>query len=145
MRIAMFLMRHAYQDCRGSRVLAITKSFIMNGLNISLSSTKRGLKRLGECGYIDRNVVNSEKTRMCKCMLIKLLKPLFPRHHQKKWPGKLVFSEGPCKSHKQRFQLITKKSPDIIPAYIWKIRCFNGVWRSNMKTAPLFGCHIPST
>ena len=80
-------------------------------------------------GYIDVLVVQGG-THMCVGLIVRLLDPLFPRHHASKWPSRLVVSDATLASHKQRY--LIKLTP--IPLPLWADRCREGVWRSLMST-----------
>lgn len=136
-RIALFIVRHAYQDNRKERTLGTTVSFIMKGLTLSRRTVQRGLALLAKAGYIERFVAASNKTRMCRGLLIKLLSPLFPKHFKKEWPETLRFSAASPLTHNHRFQIYIKESFFFFSEFEWMERCRDGVLRSHLRHNPL--------
>lgn len=136
-RIALFLVRHTYQDNRKERALGTTVSFIMKGLALSRSTVQRALALLVDTGYIERFVATNNKTKMCRGLLIRLLSPLFPKQYKEKWPETLRNPDASQTTHNHRFQIYIKESHSFIDAKAWMVRCMDGVLRSFLRYNPL--------
>lgn len=132
-RIAIFLMRHAYQDSRAGRILPITKTFIMKGLALSASTVKRSLTLLETRGYLSAEVTTNGKTRMCAGLLIHLKQTLMARHHQKKWPTKAIKPEGSPAPPNQIQNLILKAKYKF-SRHEWAEKSMEGVYRAFMTS-----------
>jgi hypothetical protein len=126
---AQKLAEYAHQRHREDRACRITVTYLVKALGRCRRSVQRYLRQLEEAGYIDTLVMQSG-VRMCTGLTVRLLSPLFPRHHAEKWPARLVVSGATQVSHKQRF--LIKLTP--IPLAVWADRCREGVWRSLMST-----------
>lgn len=140
-RIVQFLMRHAYQDNRAGRSIALTVTFIMEGLQLSRRTVQRSLTLLESQGYIHCLVARGDRSRMCVGLLIELLRPLFPKHHQEKWPVRAVNAGASKSPYKQRIQVSIQKAQNKTPRHLWSVRCMDGIFRSFMKTNPLLTAH----
>jgi hypothetical protein len=93
---------------------------------------QRYLRQLEEGGYVGIDVACGHRSRLCVGLAIRLLAPLFPRHHRERWPGKVAIPGATPESQNQRFRiLVSRKS--------WAVRCMDGVFRALMKTNPLAG------
>jgi len=129
-RCARKIMEETYRRNRKGRALSITASYLARALGRCRRSVQRYLRQLEEEGYVSIDVVCGERSRLCTGLVIRLLAPLFPRHHKKRWP------EGPGnpgatgESQNQRFKIL-------IPRENWGLRCMDGVFRALMKTNPL--------
>lgn len=130
-RIALFVLRHTYQDNRAGRFIGITVSFIANGLSISRRTVQRSLTLLETRGYFRCEVAKGEETRMCIGLIIHLMKPLFPAHRKESWPEKRRNSEASTLSNKQtHFFNTIYKAKVKVSRLTWAMRCMNGVARS---------------
>ena len=85
-RIALFILRHAYQDNRSGRFVGMTVSFMMKGLSLSRRTVQRSLTLLETRGYFRCEVATGDETKMCIGLIVHLLSPLFPKHHKEEWP-----------------------------------------------------------
>ena len=128
-----FLMRHAYQKARETRIIRITVSYIAKVLKRACRTIQRHIRSLEEEGYIKVEVISSSVTGMVACLEITLLSPLFPDHHKEKWPHKLENprnSDTTFLSDKQSLIIYSRKEN----RDSWAIRCMNGVYKALMKT-----------
>lgn len=140
-RIAMFIMRHAYHDNREGRFIGMTVSFMMKGLAISRRTVQRSLTLLETRGYFRCEVAKGDATKMCIGLIVHLLSPLFPKHHQKKWPEKRRNPEASRMPHKQKqFYKTIYNSPNKVLRMNWALRCMYGVFRIASKTSPFSIC-----
>lgn len=135
-RIAMFVMRHAYQDNRKGRFIGMTVSFIMKGLSLSRRTVQRSLTLLETLGYFRCEVTHSKETKMCIGLIIRLLSPLFPGHHKEKWPENRRTSGASSVPHKQIQKYIYQAKR--VFRITWAIRCMNGVARKAFGSDPTF-------
>jgi len=127
-RCARKLAEYMYRNDRAARAGDITVTWLMRALGKSRRQVQRYLGQLEREGYIAVQVVYA-RTRMCTGLFVELLAPLFPRHHRKKWPQKLMDSDAPQMSQNNRSRYrYSRKS--------WALRCMDGVFRSFMKTLP---------
>ena len=145
-RIACFILRHAYQDNREGRFVAMTVSFIMKGLAISRRTVQRSLTLLETRGYFRCEVAKGNTTKMCVGLIIHLMQSLFPRHHKEKWPkerGNPEASSMPQKKiHLYKSILGAKEK---VSRLTWALKCMNDVARKAFQADPLFGSqHIPA-
>ena len=130
-RIALFVLRHTYQDNRAGRFIGMTVSFIANGLSISRRTVQRSLTLLETRGYFRCEVAKGEETRMCIGLIIHLMKPLFPAHRKESWPEKRRKSGASSLSNKQtHFFNTIYKAKVKVSRLTWAMRCMNGVARS---------------
>jgi len=132
-RIALFVMRHIYQDNRQGRQLAMTVSFIMKGLSLSRRTVQRNLSLLQKLGYVQSDVIPSSKTRMCIGLMISILPALLPKHHKTQWPQKRRKPDAPRLTHNHYPLLKTNKKCDPIDRRSWFLRCSNGIIRSILQ------------
>ena len=129
-RIALFVLRHAYQDNRSGRFIAMTVSFIAKGLSISRRTVQRSLTLLETRGYFRCEVAKGDTTRMCIGLVIHLMKPLFPAHRKESWPEKRRNSGAPGLSNKQiQFFNSVYKAKLKMSRLTWAMHCMNGVAR----------------
>jgi hypothetical protein len=131
-RCARKLGEYGYRKHRDDRALRITVTYLMKALGRCRRTVQRYLRQLEAEGYIDVLVLQGG-TRMCVGLTVRLLSPLFPRHHASKWPSRLVVSDATPASHKQRYSIIPAKITPV-PLALWADRCREGVWRSLMST-----------
>ena len=130
-RIALFVLRHTYQDNRAGRFIGMTVSFIANGLSVSRRTVQRSLTLLETRGYFRCEVAKGEETRMCIGLIIHLMKPLFPAHRKESWPEKRRKSGASSLSNKQtHFFNTIYKAKVKVSRLTWAMRCMNGLARS---------------
>ena len=143
-RIAMFVLRHAYQDNRSGRFIAMTVSFIMKGLSLSRRTVQRSLTLLETRGYFRCEVAKGNETRMCIGLVIHLLESLFPKHHRDKWP-KHRRNRGASKlpQKQNQFHTTTYQAKTKVSRLQWALRCMNAITRkahsSQHSTTKLIG------
>lgn len=138
-RIALFIMRHAYQDNRAGRFVGMTVTFIMKGLSISRRTVQRSLTLLESRGYFRCEVAHGEETKMCVGLVIHLMRSLFPKHHEEKWPEKRRNPDASSAPHKQiPFKNKIYKTKHRVFRITWAIKCMNGVARKAFGHNPLF-------
>ncbi len=126
------LAEYAYRKHRDDRACIITVSYLARAIGRCRRTAQRHLRQLQAHGYIDVMVMQSG-VRMCTGLTVRLLSPLFPRHHASKWPSRLINSGVTPASHNKRFLLIPSKITPV-PLALWADRCREGVWRSLMST-----------
>lgn len=129
-RCARKLMEETYRRDREGRTLEITVSYLGRALGKCRRTVQRYLRRLEEEGYVSIDVAAGARSRLCVGLVIKLLAPLFPRHHKERWPGTLRDPGATPESLNHRFKIL-------IPRDSWAQRCMDGVFRALMKTNPL--------
>lgn len=133
LKAAMFLMEQIYMKARNSRTMRITVSYVANGIGMSNRTVQRYLRNLEAEGYIQINIVRHVVTGMVACLEVILLKPLFPRHHEKKWPERVEDQDTTFLSDKKSLLIYIRKESRTE----WALKCMDGVWKSFMKTKPL--------
>ncbi len=131
-RCARKLAEYIYRRNRTGREAHITVRYLMKALGRSRRSVQRYLRQLEREGYIDVQVVPSERTRMCFGLLVRVLAPLLPKHRRYKSPDKARISGATVESQIKR--QVSKIRP--IKRSLWAFYCCEGVWRSYMKTLP---------
>src|SRR5690606_9447493 len=99
-RCARKLMEETYRRNREGRSVEITVSYLANGLRRSRRTVQRYLRQLEDHGYIEVDVIAGLRSRLCVGLAIRLLAPLFPRHHREKWPATRVKSGATRESQK---------------------------------------------
>ena len=127
-RCARKLAAYGYIRHRGDRACRITVSYLAKSLGRCRRTVQRYLRQLEEAGYID-TVVLQAGTRMCAGLTVRLLSPLFPKHHALSWPSRLIVPGATPPSHKQRYLIPLRP----IPVSLWADKCREGVWRSLMS------------
>lgn len=131
-RCARKIMEETYRRNRHGRTFDVTVSYLAEALGKCRRSVQRYLRQLEEGGYVGIDVACGHRSRLCVGLVIRLLAPLFPRHHRERWPGALGNPGATPESQNQRFKLIVSRQN-------WAMRCMDGVFRSLMKTNPLAG------
>jgi hypothetical protein len=138
-RIAMFVLRHTYQDNREGRFIGMTVSFIMKGLELSRRTVQRSLTLLETRGYFRCEVAKGPESRMCIGLIIHLLTPLFPNHHRERWlesRRKPEASSMPQKHPRYKsFSDTVCETPlrNRVSRMNWALRCMDGVGRAASK------------
>lgn len=143
-RCARKIAELTYRSNRAGRALDVTVSYLVKALGRCRRTVQRYLRQLEEGGYIRADVVAGSRSRLCVGLLITLCAPLFPRHHKKKWPGRLTNPGAAQESQNQRFIDSIKGKPRLISRNDWTMRCMDGVFRSLMKTLPPFDRAVPA-
>jgi len=144
-RIALFVLRHTYQDNRAGRFIGMTVSFIANGLSVSRRTVQRSLTLLETRGYFRCEVAKGEETRMCIGLIIHLMTPLFPAHRKESWPEKRRNAGASTLSNKQtHFFNTIYKAKVKVSRLTWALRCMNGVARSWSESSQA-NCEQPSS
>jgi hypothetical protein len=131
-RCARKLAEYTYLRNREGREAHITVTWLMKALRKCRRTVQRYLRQLECAGYIDTTVIQGDRSRLCVGLIIKLLVPLFPRHHAAQWPGKIGIAGATAKSQNQRF----KNNPGKTSVEFWALRCMDGVWRAFNRTHP---------
>lgn len=144
-RCARKIAELTYRSNREGRALHVTVTYLVKALGRCRRTIQRYLRLLEEAGYISADVVKGSRSRMCVGLLISLCTPLFPRHHKEKWPGRLANPGATSESQNQRFIDSFKAKGCVISRHDWTMKCMNGVFRSLMKTLPLFELAIPES
>ena len=137
-RCARKIAELTYRSNRAGRALEVTVTYLMQALGRCRRTVQRYLRLLEREGYIRSDVVKGARSRLCTGLLIYLLGPLFSRHHKEKWPGKIGNSGATQESQNQKYINSLKEIPRLIPRHEWALKCMDGVFRSFMKTLPLF-------
>ncbi len=139
-RVACFVLRHAYQDNRKGRFVAMTVTFIMKGLALSRRTVQRSLTLLETRGYFRCEVAKGSTTKMCVGLIIHLMQSLMPRHHKENWPEKRGNREASSmpqkKIHLYKTILGAKEK---VSRLTWALKCMNGVARKAFQVDPVFG------
>ena len=145
-RIALFVLRHTYQDNRSGRFIGMTVSFIMKGLSLSRRTVQRSLTLLETRSYFRCEVAKGDATKMCIGLIIHLRESLFPQHRKEKWPEKRRNPEAPTLPHKQnQFYKTLYSAKNKVSRLTWALKCMNGVARKAFQGDPMFGsAAIPS-
>jgi hypothetical protein len=137
-RLAAKLMEITYRRDRTRRALECTVSYLARALNRSERTIQNYLRDLRECGYVRHEVITSSRARMCIGILITLLAPVFPKHHQRSWPtrsGIAGVKRDSDKYHQERSNRRYLRQVDVDK---WALWCMDGVFQSLMKTVPPF-------
>jgi len=137
-RCARKLAEFTYRTNRESRAIDITVTYLMRALGKCRRTVQYYLRLLEREGYIRVDVIRGHATRMCVGLAVHLLGPLFPRHHKERWPQSRAIPGVQKSSLKKSFITLQDKSHPRIPRRIWALRCMDGVFRSLVKTLPLF-------
>ena len=137
-RCARKLAELTYRGSRADRALEVTVSYLMMALGRSRRTVQRYLRLLEREGYIRADVVKGERSRLCVGLMVQLLRPLFARHHRKRWPERARNSGATRESQNQRFKDSYKEKREEISRKMWSLKCMDGVFRAFMKTTPLF-------
>lgn len=138
-RIALFVLRHAYQDNRSGRFVGMTVSFIMQGLTLSRRTVQRSLTLLETRGYFRCEVAKGDTTRMCIGLIVHLLGSLLPAHHQQSWPERRRKSEASAMPQKQeQFYKKIYQAKNRVMRITWALKCMNGVARRAFKGDPTY-------
>jgi hypothetical protein len=137
-RCARKIAELTYRRNRVGRSLDITVTYLMKALDRCRRTIQRYLSNLEREGYIRIDVVYGQQTRMCIGLIIHLQKQLFTKHHKDKWPQKLLKPGATKKSHKYSFIINNGDNFNITSRNEWAVKCMDGVFKSLMKTIPLF-------
>lgn len=137
-RCARKIAELTYRNNRVGRSLDVTVTYLMKALDRCRRTIQRYLANLEREGYIRIDVAYGQRTRMCIGLVIHLQKQLFTRHHKDKWPQKLLKPGATKESHKYSFNINNKDNFKITSRHEWAIKCMDGVFKSVMKTIPLF-------
>lgn len=144
-RCARKIAELTYRRNRAERSLEVTVTYLMEALGKCRRTIQRYLGNLEREGYIHTQVVYGQRTRMCIGLVIQLQKLIFARHHAKSWPQTLKKRGATNKSYKYRFNNNNEDNLRIISRNEWALKCMDGVFRSLMKTLPLFELDLPAT
>lgn len=138
-RCARKIAEATYRQNREGRVLAVTVTYLARALGRCRRSVQRYLRQLEGAGYIEVDVVTAERTRLCIGLAVRLLEPMFPRHHKVRWPG-VLGNPGATEESRIQSPIIERiEDGSRIPVLNWAARSMNGVFTSFMKTKPLAG------
>lgn len=137
-RCARKLAELTYRGNRKGRALEVTVTYLMKALGRCRRTVQRYLRLLEREGYVRSDVIKGARSRMCVGLVVHLLAPLFARHHQKKWPGKIGNSGATQESQNQSLKDSIKGKSRLISRHQWALKCMDGVFRSLMKTLPPF-------
>lgn len=135
-RCARKMMEEAYRTNRAGRSLDITVSYLARAMGRCARTVQRYLRQLEREGYIQVYVVTGARSRMCVGLIVRLLAPLFPRHHREKWPESPGKSGVTRESENKRYRHERAPSSRVLTVEQWAIRCMDGVFRALMKTVP---------
>lgn len=128
-RCARVIAGYAYRRDRDGRNANITVSYLQKALRKCRRTVQRYLRQLERSGYIETDVIIGQRSRMCTGLVLRLLTPLFPRHHKMKWPDKSTKSGATRLSQKHSLRkLISRKA--------WDERCRDGMFRKLCQTLP---------
>lgn len=138
-RCARKIAELTYRGHRNERALPVTVTFLARALGRCRRSVQRYLRQLEEAGYIAVDVVAGQRSRLCIGLIVRLLEPLFARHHAQTWPASVRNPGATAESRNQRLRVKRIAEGDRIPVMAWAVRSTNGVFASLMKTNPLAG------
>lgn len=129
-RCARKLMEETYRRNRAGRSLEITVSYLAHGLRRSRRTVQRYLRQLEDHGYIDVDVIEGFRSRMCVGLVVRLMGRMFPRHHREKWPENRRNPDATRESHNDRFSRLGGGRKLPVPRKAWALRCMDGVFRA---------------
>ena len=141
-RCARKIAELTYRRNRAGRNLEITVTYLMEALGRCRRTIQRYISNLEREGYIHVDVMYGERTRMCIGLIVRLQKLLLARHHEKTWPQTLKKPGATLKSQKYSLKLNNGDKCRIMPRNGWALKCMDGVFKSFMKTIPLFECQM---
>ena len=121
-RCARVIATEVHRKHRHSRALGVTVTWLAKAMAKSRRSVQRYLRQLEAAGYIEVDVVPSERTRMCIGLIVTLLKSAIPRHG---WREKAIEPGTPLLAQINKTQIL--KRP--IPRAEWAQRCWDGMTR----------------
>lgn len=136
-RCARKLAELTYRQDRAGRALDITVTYLAKALGRCRRTVQRYLRLLEREGYIGADVVRGARSCLCTGLIVRLLRPLFARHHREKWPQRLGNPDATRESQNQRFIDSHSQKSRLISRKRWALKCMDGVYRALMKTAPL--------
>ncbi len=113
-RCARKLAELTYRQARDGRALDITVTYLVKALGRCRRTVQRYLRLLEREGYIGVDVVRGLRSRLCTGLVVRLLRPLFARHHRKKWPRRLANPDATRESQNQRFINLQKGKKRLI-------------------------------
>jgi len=126
------IAEYAYIRHRENRRPEITVTYLVKALRRCRRTVQYYLRVLERAGYISVGVLTSARTGLCAGLLIELLSPLFPRHHQAAWPARAAKPGAQFFSLTHRFRY--KNAP--IPVRVWALRCMDGIFERLMSCLP---------
>lgn len=132
-RCARKLMEETYRRNREGRNVEITVSYLAKGLRRCRRTVQRYLRQLEDHGYIEVDVIAGLRSRLCVGLAIRLLAPLFPRHHREKWPEARRKPGATRESQNDRFSRLSGGRTGLVSRKCWAIRCMDGVFRALME------------
>ena len=121
-RCARVIAAQVYIRHRDERALRVTVTWLAKAVGRGRRTVQRYLRQLEAAGYIEVDVIPSERTRMCVGLLVTLLKSAIPRHG---WREKAIKPGAPVLAQVNR----TDKYIRPIPRAEWAERCWNGMAR----------------
>ncbi|MEQ1908043.1 MAG: hypothetical protein ABMA15_04430 [Vicinamibacterales bacterium] len=135
-RCAIKLLELAYRRNRTERAYQGTVSYLAKALGRSERAVQAYLALLRSRGYIRHEIVTSERARMCIGIIVTLLTPLFPKHHESGWPhhAKPIGSGVNRFSENYRPDLEKRRGAMRLSVEHWSMRCMDGVFRALMKS-----------
>lgn len=123
---------------RQDRSVEVTVTYLMEALGKCRRTVQRYLRQLEAEDYVRIDVVRASRTRMCCGLIVRLLMPLFPRHHKDKWPENRR-NPGATELSLNYFMKDSKGGNGrLVPRRIWALWCKDGVFRSYKATWPPF-------
>ncbi|WP_374309960.1 hypothetical protein [Methylocella sp.] len=135
-RCARKIMETAYRANRAGRSLEITVSYLARGMGRCGRTVQRYLRQLEREGYIQVHVMTGHRSRMCVGLVVRLLAPLFPRHHRQDWPEPPGNPGATRESQNKRYRHYRAAGSCEIAVGQWAGRCMDGIFRALMKTIP---------
>jgi hypothetical protein len=126
------IVAYTYRRSRDSRTAHITTTYLARAMNRSRRTIQRYLRQLEQAGYIATAVIAAASTRLSVGLMINLLRPLFPKHHAKKWPQRSMNSGAtmPSPNHQYRYKTIA------MTVHGWIFHCLQKADERHMQTLP---------
>lgn len=138
-RCARKLAELTYRSHREDRALPVTVTYLAKALGRCRRTVQRYLRQLEREGYVEVDVVVSQRARMCVGLVVRLLAPLIAAHHRQRWPGCLGNPGATPKSLNQSKGYYSRSENYRTSVRQWAILCMDGVLRAFMKTNPVAG------
>jgi hypothetical protein len=126
-------MEETYRRNRQGRSVEITVSYLAKALRRCRRSVQRYLRQLEDHGYIEVDVIAGLRSRLCVGLVVRLLTPLFPRHHAKGWPQTRRNSGATRESQNKGFNRLGGGRRGLVSRKCWALRCMDGVFRSLLQ------------
>jgi hypothetical protein len=131
-RCGRIIAAYTYRRSRDTRTAHVTVTYLALAMNKSDRTVQRYLRQLEAAGYVETAVIAAMRSGMCVGLMIRLLRPFFPRHHAAKWPGSAITSGAtkPSPNHRFRYKTVA------MTVHGWILLCLTRADERHMKTMP---------